>query len=520
VRSLLGGEWSLPMTPSMRRGALQCLWVSAALAVLGVAGGVRAEPEPLTQNAEDAVGFGPSTDAPSAAVPSADAAATPPESSFPLPHISIKLRQRAGLWLERTEPSRLAQHRTSVEVAASHSLRFTLAGKPANFRSALGGRLEFDQAFLLHRAEYDRTTIDAYELRFIGLESFVGLTVGGLSVRTGRLLNPLGQGEILSVVDVLNPRDLRQLGLTDPESMRLPAWTSHLTFAKGDHRIDGYVVHEAYFGMLPPMLGRFNPVRKLLVADVLAGEELQDRDFRMQHVPSRLDPKGTQALARYGYTGRGVDLELYAGSVLDQIGVALLPSPTAFDAQRVTFHIQRYTMLAHAGSWAVGDFVLRWEASTQLKRAQAVRQTRYASPVLEVERRTQLGGLMGLTYFGLTDANLGLELAKSVVLGNPERRDGSERALLWPVESLSLAGRYQHNLYRERIQLSAATMVVGVRPFTGALLQLVAGYLIRDGFWGRVEYVHYQATDHFGMFYGFERNDRLDFTLTWSVAAL
>jgi hypothetical protein len=454
-------------------------------------------------------------------MPSADPVEVP-ERSFPLPHISIKLRQRAGLWLERAQPSRIAQHRTSVELAASHSLPFTLFGTPASLRSSLAGRLEFDQAYLLHRAEYEPTTIDTYELRFIGLESFVGVTAGGLSLRTGRLLNPLGQGEILSVVDVMHPRDLRQLGLTEPENMRLPAWTTHLTFAKGDHRVDAYVVHEAYFGMLPPLLGRFNPVRKLLVADVLAGEELADRDFRMQHVPRRLDPRASQALARYGYTGRGIDLDLYAGSVLDQIGVALLPPPAAFDAQRVTFHIHhpRYTMVAHAGSKAVGDFVLRWEASAQLKRAQAVRQTRFASPVLEVERHTQLGGLVGLTYFGLTDANLGVELAKSVVIGNPARRDGSERTLLWPVESLSLAGRYQHQLYRERIQISAATMVVGVRPFNGALLQLVLGYLIREGLWGRVEYVHYQATDNFGMFYGFERNDRLDFTLTLSLAAL
>lgn len=225
---------------------------------------------------------------------------------------------------------------------------------------------------------------------------------------------------------------------------------------------------------------------------------------------------------RYGFSDRGLDLELYAGSVLDQLGVSRLPLPSDFDETTVTLDVYhpRYTLIAHAGARALGDFVLRWEASGFIRRAQAVRRTAYAPPVIEYERRSQVNAMLGATYFGIENANIGVEVAQSFVVKNPDREAESRSELLWPVEATNVAVRYQQLLARERVQLGVVGMLVGVQRFNGALLQTSLGYTVVDALHVRLEYVHYQSSARFGYFYGFAKNDRLDLVVSWTYALL
>jgi hypothetical protein len=59
--------------------------------------------------------------------------------------------------------------------------------------------------------------------------------------------------------------------------------------------------------------------------------------------------------------------------------------------------------------------------------------------------------------------------------------------------------------------------VIGVAPFNGALLRADAGYNFRDGLSLHAIYAHYQASDDFGLLYGFGKNDRLDFSFNWAL---
>ena len=436
--------------------------------------------------------------------------------------LDLALRERAGFWMERAEPSRLSQLRSSLEASAAYSRDFTLDGAAASVRAAAGLRGEYDAAYLFARDAYAAETLRAYELRLIPLEMFVGLKVGMLELRSGRMISVLGQGELQSAVDVLNPRDLRQVGLTDLDRIRLPMWTTRISLSDASVRLEAFIVHEAYFGILPPLLGRFSPVRKLLTTPSGGSSELGLHAFRVRHVPEGFHPPATQFVGRYGFTGSGLDLDVYAGSVLDQLGVAALPPPDRFRSHTVQLDLYhpRYTLVALAGAKTIADWVLRFELAANLRRTQSVRNLTYAVPVIEARRYTQLTGLIGVTYFGLTDINLGAELMQSYVLDNPARERGSQRALLWPVEAPSLSLRYQHLLFNQRFQLSLLGLFIGIAPFNGALISASFAYFPRDGLALRIEYAHYEASSHFGYFYGFEDNDRLDLSLAWSVSVL
>jgi hypothetical protein len=376
--------------------------------------------------------------------------------------------------------------------------------------------------YRLERERYDAPTIETYEWLVLLEETYANVAVGAVELRVGWQRAALGQGEVLSLLNTLNPRDLRDPGLTDVEDLQLPVLASRLSVSPGDHRFEAFVVHDAEFGMRPPPLGTLSPLRKLLLEDPLVGGTLAAFTFRDDDEPSGFAPESWQALGHYGYSSGGADFELYGGSVLDKLGVAQLPSPADFDGQELTlrYYHPRYTLLGHAGALTLGEFLLRWELLAELDRPQALRHTDTPLLRLETQRHTQLGALLGLTYFGLADANVGLELARSYVVSNPEREPGSARALLLPVEQPSLALRWNHNFLRDRLQLTLVFVLIGLTDFNAALGRGELGYVLADGLRLVLGYIAYLPGDEFGPFYGFERNDRLYLDLRWDFSLL
>jgi hypothetical protein len=109
---------------------------------------------------------------------------------------------------------------------------------------------------------------------------------------------------------------------------------------------------------------------------------------------------------------------------------------------------------------------------------------------------------------------------KSYLLDNPERREGAEARLLWPVEATSVSLRYQHELFRERVRLRLLGLLIGISSFNGAMLQSTLEFRLGEGLHAGVEYTHYQSSEHFGYFYGMGKNDRLDLLCSWAFGLL
>jgi hypothetical protein len=449
---------------------------------------------------------------------------TPPQEEVPRalwPHIDGRVGERAGLWLQRLSSNPLAQLRSSLQLQANWKYPFTVRGHHAELRFVAGARGEYDLAYRVQREDYDRATIDAYELRLIGLESYAGLQIGDLDVQSGRLIVTLGQGELLSTIDLVSPRDYRQLGLTPPDQVRLALLASRASLSLGPHRIEAIVIHESFFGMFPAPLSALSPLRKLITDDPLAGDQLAGYDWYLRHTPDRLDPRATRFVARYEYSDHGFDLALYAGSVLDPLGIGRVPAPSAFTQQRINADVQhpRFTMFAHSGAKSISDVVLRWEVSMYLKRPVQTRDTRYAALVLDHERLTMVNAMVGATYEGIADASLGLEVVQSLVIDQPTRKS-NQRELLWPLEATGVAARWTQELWKQRLVINVVGTLIGVHPFNGALVLLSGTYRVRDNVSLTLDYVHYQASDRFGPLYGFGRNDRLDLSFLWSFSVL
>jgi hypothetical protein len=467
---------------------------------------------PSSETSQDALGFGeeapPGAQNTQAAEPSALS-------------IGGRYRLRSALWLERLRTLPLAQVRNLVGLWASYSLDFELFDMPVAVRLKAAARAEYDAAYLVDRSRYDRPTLDTYEWQLVPEETFASLSIGPFELSAGLLKIALGQAEILGSI-ALNPRDLRDPGMTDVEDLVLPVLTSHAVFSQGPHRLDAYVVHEAYFGLRAPPLGLLSPLRKLLAGDAFAGPQLAQYEFRYRDEPRRFDPRATQVLGRYRLSTDGLDLELYAGSILDQLGIIELASPVELQSRRAaldSYH-PRYTKLAHAGAWNVESLLVRWELVLDLGHPLGIRHVDSAYLWIDMARRSQLTGLLGITYFGTSHLNVGLELQQTYVFDNPERHTGSQRTLLLPVESTQVGLRLSYNFFHDKMQLSALTILFGIYKPNAALVYTDLRYALAGGLWLALGGIVYIPSAHFGPLYGFNDNDRLFAELRWDFTLL
>lgn len=464
------------------------------------------------ESTTDALGFG--ADAPSSADSlTSSAHVEPPGRKLTFPGT---LRLRMGFWTKRPASEAFAQARGSLDLGLRYGDSFMFHGRSASLRLAVGGHGEYDAAYLVDRERYDAPTLDAYEWQAWVAETFVNLSLGSFNLSVGRQIQNLGQGEILGFVDVLNPRDLREPGLTDLDGIRLPVLLSKLGLTLSSLNLELVVVHEARPSLMPPPRGNFSPFRQLIRDHPLVDQAIDSRALVLAHHPTGFAPNVWQTLGRVGFSLGGADVEFYLGSILDRIGALGNLAPADFTHAQLPFPLfhPRYTLVASSGSFAAGAFLIRWEAGAQLNKTLSTLVDNGQLLQFGWVRRHQLDGLLGLTYFGLRGGNVGVEAQQSYVFDAPEpARDGME--LLWPVMRTSLALRWMQTIGDDLFRFNIFAILIGLPPVSGGVLRAELERRLRDGLILSAGYIMYIAGEKFGPFYGFTRNDRAQVQLRW-----
>jgi hypothetical protein len=466
----------------------------------------------------DDLGFG---DAPAASAGSA----SEPSSSEPSPWaLSGSVREQSAVRTEAGVVSRLAKLRTLFDLQLSYNRDFVLLGAGASFRVVASGHGEYDLA-MLEQSVYDLPTREVYTWQAYPQDLYAALTWGVLDLSFGKQIVPQGQGEVLSSLDLVNPRDLREPVVTDPIDMRLAVLMSRLGLRLGDVHLEGILVHESNPGLIAPPLGEYSPIRKLLLMSGFS-DTFGGREVRYDHRPeaTMFRSRSAQYHGRLSYQGQGYELALHAGSVLDALGIASLPTPEELELSELyldLFH-PRYTVVGHSGTFTSGEFVFRWEAVVDIHRLTTTRRMDTSLLRLEASRFTQLHGMLGVTWVPDTTTNASLELLQSYVFDEPTRHPqlGSPpMALLWPVEAPQLAFRASHTFFDDRVTLNLLAILIGIYPFNGFAGRADLTVKLNEAFQLNLGYVAYHASaTHFGPFYSFGLNDRVLLSLRWDFA--
>jgi len=424
------------------------------------------------------------------------------------------VRSHWAAWSQRAAEDMWAKGRQSLDLSARY--------KQGGLRLILEGHVEYDLLYPYDSSReaprLDPAQREAYERQYIPGQQLIAYRLGSLELSTGRQVVTWGEADGLSALDMINPRDQREPGVADIDDLRLAVWLTRLRYARGPFDLDLIVRHEGAYGLLIPPLADYSPLRSTLpptFAQLLAGKEVG-----YAHDREGVSADTQSYFVRALYRGRGIDLGLYAASLIDLQGVFELSDPAALLAQLADPQLTRFELpQAHKRfelyglSWAttMGSWLFKGELALSHKRPQNVGSPEQFGAIT-VEEISALTWATSLSYTGISDLSLSLEYQQGAQLGE-------ERELFIPPSAPIISLRASQNLLRERLSLNLIALsfepTASSLAARGALLRADALYKLSDQVKLSGGYVHYVSGDDFGPFAGLDEHGRLFAQLRW-----
>ena len=423
-------------------------------------------------------------------------------------------RSAWGLWIERLDTEPWAKGRQSLDLEMTY--------KKGALRAVLAGHAEVDLRYLHQRELFDDATLETYEWQVLGREMFLAYSWEKLDLTVGRQIAAWGEGDALSALDVVNPQDLREPGVSDLEDIRLAVLASRLGYFVGDHRLELMVIHEAEFGLRSPPFGPYSPLPELLAADPTAAALLGDKTIRFEDLQERFALENQQVLARWVYKGPGVDLGVLGGYVLDKQGVIgslvdlsdpdALAAFIAADEVALELDHQHYGVVGTSGAKAWGSVLLKWELGIELGRPLNLQTEGPSGPEFSVIKTDLIQTMAGLSWTPEPEIQLGLEVLK------PFRTETIEN-LLFDIDEPTVALRFSWRGLKDRLTIAGGASVLGLQAEQGWLVGLDTSYEVVQSFFVALGYTTLHPGDDFGFLSGLDTHDQLtarlryDFTL-------
>jgi len=420
--------------------------------------------------------------------------------------VSMTLRSRLGVWLERLDSNPFARARQSLDGAA--------ASRRGPFRYGMGAHAEYDFAYLHRRFTYDRATLEAYESQLYLQNTFAALESGPFQLYVGRRVLAWGEGDMLSLLDRVSPRDLREPIQADLDELRLPVLMTAAAVQLGYHRFELIAVHEAHFGFRSPPLGSFSPISPppMLLEQGFKTLRLEDRE-------AGVHANGQQFFARWSYRGPGLDAALYAATALDALGIIdgaeatysvdvdlqttapdePLPAPAPRSVTMILRH-PRYWLAGASSAVVAGSWLFKLEAFAAAEARVNVLQD---GPLgLSSEKTASIGSMVGLTFSGISDAAFTIEASKVWL-------PAVDWELLFPLDAPSFAARYAHSLLRGDLGVELVTSVLGIDPEYGFVARGDVAYRLFDATRIGGGVVTYQPTSRRSFISRFQTHDQV-----------
>ncbi len=367
--------------------------------------------------------------------------------------------------------------------------------------------------------DFDDATARVHGRQLVPREALAALSLGAVEVTVGRQIVAWGEGDALSPLDVVNPRDLREPGMADLDDLRMSVLATRVGVFFDDHRVEAMVIHEADFGLRSPPFGPYSPFPSLVGAagSSDAAAFLSGKSFRYRHAEARFALDQQQPMLRWVYKGPGVDLGLYAAYVMDRQGVVELPETSALgasDTVEVTLRHPAYALLGTSGAWAWDALLVKWELAAALDRSYTTGNGEAFPPALGVDQGSAVDVMVGITWSPDTTTQLALEGARSTFVDAPA-------GLQFPADLPQVAFRISKRLLRERLVLLGALSVIGLEADErGFLGRVQANYEMADGLSGTVGFVHYDPSADLGPLSGLGEHDQVFVSGRWDFALL
>lgn len=361
------------------------------------------------------------------------------------------------------------------------------------WKTRISGKVFHDFAYQLK----DRDTFSEEVLSEMEQETemrevyFEGRLTDNLDLKIGSQIVAWGTANSLRVVDVLNPTDNREFGMTDLEDIRLPISMTRLDYYFGDIKLQAVAVHQIKFNKTAPPGSDFNPSTQ-----------------KIDEIVPRSNKENTEyGLALIG-TFSGWDASLHWAQIYDDAAhfevasVMIVPFVGAVSVLEQKH--SRLTMTGAAVSVPSGSRLWKVEAA-QLQGLEFL----YVSD----KTFSRYDVLLGVEYSGWDDTQLIIESGVQHLNDFDARLEADPDSQLEDRFASTL--NFQQDYLHQTLHLNLVGMMIGRRGEDGGLNRASLEYDIMDAFSVTAGVMFYQTGDS-AYFQSISENDRFFFETRYS----
>lgn len=355
-----------------------------------------------------------------------------------------------------------------------------------SWRLYAGLKGSYDVVYQLNgREKYTRQIIDEYESELELKEVYLqGSVTPNLDFKLGRQIVIWGRSDNIRVVDMINPMDLREPGVTDIEDLRLPVTMTKLDYYSGLFNLSGMLIHEVRFTKIAPYGSEFYPLSFPPPKEEIPADNWTNTQY---------------AVALNG-TFSGWDLSFYWADLYSAAPHMAVTDSEPFIVQRHA----RYNLTGSAANVIIGNWLLKGEVAW----LSGLKFTN--SPDKSYD---EFDLLVGLEYSGIANMQVGLEIAnqhlldyEEILSNEPDKRD---------MDQLQWAARLTKNFMNEALAVTLLISVYGEMWQDGAFQRFSMEYDLTDTLKINGGIVLYQSGD-LTLFKNVEHNDRFLLEMRYS----
>ena len=342
------------------------------------------------------------------------------------------------------------------------------------------------------RKNYSKEVLNELEKEAEFREVYIdGSPLRSLDIRFGKQIVAWGVANNLRVVDVLNPTDDREFGMTDLEDIRLPINMTKLDYYIGGLKLEAVAVHKIKFNKSAPFGSDFNPATQKI----------------NEVIPESSNENTEYGLALIG-TFSGWDASLHWAQYFDDTAHFNITKTTFIPGVGVVPTLeQRHSRLTMGGgtlSIPSGNFIWKAEAAK-------LQGLEFALVTDKTFSRTDV--LFGAEYSGWSDTSVTIES------GVKHLNDFDTRLEDFPdfqlEDRIATTVSFMQDYINQTLHLSLVGMMIGKSGQDGGLNRMSLEYDVMDAFSVTGGVMLYQPGEN-TYFQSLNENDRIFFEVRYS----
>ena len=362
-----------------------------------------------------------------------------------------------------------------------------------NWQSRISAKAFYDFAFSLkERDTFSNEVLNELEKEAEIREFYLeGTLFRSLDIRLGSQILVWGTADSLRVVDILNPTDNREYGMTDLEDVRIPLPMTRIDYYFGSYNLQAVAVHQIKFNKSAPAGSDYNPT-KTDIKEVLPESNAENTEYGLAFHGTFIGWDASIHWAKYFDD----EAHLLITDMNFVPGVGLVPS--------LEYRHSRLTMSGIALSINSGNYIWKAEAANFWgMEFNNVKEKKFTTTEI----------LIGTEYSGWSDTSLIIES------GVKHFNDFDPRLEAEPdyqqEDSIATTVNFMQDYYNQTLHLQMLGTMIGDWGDDGGLNRVSLEYDVMDAFSIKGGVMIYQSGDSL-FFQSLNDNDRIFFEARFS----